>query len=371
MADVTRKNPNVNYELGLCHALGIPTIIITRDMDDVPFDYRHRRCIEYKVENAGWEDKLRTNLASTIQAVIADTTSADELDWPYDTNSFRESSGGSALIASGDARKTVIRGAQIVSNAIARAFGPLGERVGVPGPGGTTPVERGAQIAQGIKSAHPLEQKGIEEIRRVANTVYGSAGDGTKLGAILAAGFMAKGQELIEKQFHPKIVMDLFDAGIEKVLGHLMINGRRPNTSDLKAVAKTAARGDRRAGELVAAGMRKAGKDGIITIESSRSSESTLELFERMHIGQGFLSDQFVTDTERQEAVLDDCFVLIHQSKISSMKDLLPLLEAVAKSGQGLLVIAGDVEGEALSTLVVNKLARHARVRCCEEPRIC
>jgi hypothetical protein len=120
VADVTGKNPNVNYELGLCHALGIPTIIITRNIDDVPFDYRHRRCITYKFEDAGWEDKLRMDLASTIQAVIADTSNADELDWPYNTNTFREPPSGSVLIASGDSRKTVIRGAQIVRNAIAQ-----------------------------------------------------------------------------------------------------------------------------------------------------------------------------------------------------------------------------------------------------------
>src|SRR6266481_6363408 len=131
VADVTGKNPNVNYELGLCHALGIPTIIITRNIDDVPFDYRHRRCIAYKVEEAGWEDKLRIDLTSTIQAVINDTANADELDWRYNTNAFREPLSGSVLIASGDSRKTVIRGAQIVRNSIARAFGPLGERVGV------------------------------------------------------------------------------------------------------------------------------------------------------------------------------------------------------------------------------------------------
>src|SRR5216683_3156944 len=357
VADVTGKNPNVNYELGLCHALGIPTIIITRNIDDVPFDYRHRRCITYKVEDAGWEDKLRTDLASTIQAVIADTTNADELDWPYNTNTFREPPSGNVLIASGDSRKTVIRGAQIVRNAIARAFGPLGEHVGVSGgAGGTIPVQRGAQIAQGIKSAHPLEEKGIEEIRRAASSVFGSVGDGTKLAAMLTAGFMAKGQELIEKEYHPKTVLDLFDKGIERVLGHLTINSHRPNQSSLKAVAQTAAHGDKRAAEMVFEAIKKAGKDGVIAIETSHMAESSLELFEGMRIDRGFLSEQFITHPDRQEAILENCFALIHEKKISSMKDFLPVLEEVAKSGRGLLVIADDVDGEALATLVVNKL---------------
>lgn len=358
VADVTGKNPNVNYELGLCHALGIPTIIITRNIDDVPFDYRHRRCIPYKVEEAGWEDRLRTDLTNTIQAVITDTTNADELDWPYNTNSFKEPPSGNVLIASGDSRKTVIRGVQIARDAIARAFGPLGERVGVAGgAGGTFPVQRGSQIAQGIKSANPLEEKGIEEIRRAAAKLFVSAGDGTKLAAILAAGFMAKGQELVEKRsIHPKIVLDLFDKGIERVLGHLTINSEQPNTSTLKAVSQTAAHGDKRAGEMVFDAMQKAGKDGVIAIETSNVAQSSLELFEGMRIDRGYISEQFITHPDRQEAILENCLVLIHEKKISSMKDLLPVMEEVAKSGRGLLVIADDVDGEALATLVVNKL---------------
>ena len=204
VADVTTKNPNVNYELGLCHALGIPTIIITKNILDVPFDYRHRRCITYNTEEAGWDDKLRTDLAKTIQVVIADTTDADELDWPYNTNILRESASGSALIASGDSRKVVVRGARIVRDALATAFGPHGEGVAVSRPfGGTIPVRRGAQIVQGIKSANPLEEKGIEEIRIVASSVDTAVGDGSKVASILAAGFMAKGQELIDKDIIP------------------------------------------------------------------------------------------------------------------------------------------------------------------------
>jgi hypothetical protein len=124
IAEVTGKNPNVNYELGLCHALGLPTIIITKDIADVPFDYRHRRCITYCTENVGWDDKLRNDLTATVKILANDTGNADELDWPYDTNAFKEPSAGSVLIAWGDSRKIVIRGASVVRNAIARAFGP-------------------------------------------------------------------------------------------------------------------------------------------------------------------------------------------------------------------------------------------------------
>jgi chaperonin GroEL len=358
VADVTGKNPNVNYELGLCHALGIPTIVITRDIDDVPFDYRHRRCITYKVEQAGWEDKLRTDLTGTIQAVMADTTSTDELDWPYNTNNFKDSPSGNVLIASGsDSRKTVIRGAQIVRDSIASAFGPLGELVGVAGGVGvTTPFRRGAQIAQSIKSAHPLEEKGIEEIRRATSTVFTSAGDGTKLAAMLTSGFISKGQELIEKEYHPKTVLDLFDKGIERVLGYLAIESVPPKASSLQAVAQTAAQGDKRVGEMVLEAIKKAGKDGVIAVDTSRTAQSSLELFEGMHIDRGYLSEQFITNPDRQEVILENCFVLIHERKISSLREVLPVLEEVAKSGRALLVIADDVDGEALTTLVLNKL---------------
>jgi chaperonin GroEL len=357
VADVTNKNPNVNYELGLCHALGIPTIIITRNIDDVPFDYRHRRCITYRVEDAGWEEKLRTDLASTIQAVTRDTTNADELDWPYDTNRLSESSSGSVLMASGDSRRVVIRGAQVVRDAVASTFGPLGQRVAVTGAGGgSVPVQRGIQIVQSIKSANPLEEKGIEEIRSAASHVFNSAGDGTKLAAMLAAGLMVRGQELIEKGHPPKTVLDLFERDAERTLSHLTTNSERPKGFTLEGVASTAAHGDRRAGALVFEAIKKAGKDGVITVENSRADESRLELLEGMRFDRGFLSESFITNRDQQEAILENCFVLIHEGRISSMKELLPLLEEVAASSRALLVIADDVDGEALSTLVVNKL---------------
>ena len=357
VADVTEKNPNVNYELGLCHALGIPTIIVTKNIDDVPADYRHRRCIVYKVDEAGWEAKLRTDLANTIRAVIADTSNADELDWPYNTEAIKESLSGSVLIASGDARKAVIRGTQIVCTSIAEAFGPLGQRVAAALPfGGTIPVHRGARIAQSIKSANPLEEKGIEEIRRATADISNRTGDGTKFAAILAAGFMVKGQQLIEMEYHPRNVLESFAKAVERVTSYLTINSHLPGNDKLEGVARTAAHGDKKIGQLVVQAIEKAGKDGVIAIETSASPESTLELLEGMRIDRGFLSEYFITDTDRQEVVLQNCLVLVHENKISSMKDLLPVLEAVAKSGRSLLVVADDVDGEALATLVLNKL---------------
>jgi chaperonin GroEL len=357
VADVTGKNANVNYELGICHALGIPTIIITRDIEHVPFDYRHRRCILYDTDEAGWEDKLRTDLSETIRVVAGDTTSADELEWPYNTNFFKEPASGNALIASGDSRKAVIKGAQIVRKAIGSAFGPNGERVAVrASSGGTIPLQRGARIAQGIKSANPLEEKGIEEIRGAASSVFNSVGDHSKLAAILTTEFMSRGQELIDRDYHPGSVLGIFQNALDRVLGQLATHSAQADADSLKAVATTAAHGDQKIGELVFQAMKKAGKDGVISIDTSNQAESTLELFEGMRLGQGYISELFITDPKRQETILEHCYVLVHEKKIQSMRDLLPILEHVAKSGKALLIIAEDVEGEALATLTVNKL---------------
>lgn len=357
IAEVTGKNPNVNYELGLCHALGIPTIIIAKNIDDVPFDYRHRRCIIYRVDDTDWGEKLRSDLSNTIQVVMGDATSSDELGWPYDTSLLKDSNSGSALIATGDSRKSVVRGAAIVRDTIASAFGPLGEGVAVSRPHERSiPSRRGVEIVQAIKSANPLEEKGIEELRGVASNMRGFTGDGTKLAVILAAGLMVKGQELIDQGNHPKAVLDAFQNAVERVLANLLSLSEVIKGPSLLGIARTAAHGDTRLAGLVVEALKKVGKDGVVGIESANIPESILELREGMRFARGFLSENFITDSSRQECMLEDCLILIHEKKITSMKEMLQILELVAKSGRGLLVIAEDVEGEALATLVLNKM---------------
>jgi chaperonin GroEL len=369
VADVTGRNPNVNYELGLCDALGVPAIIIAGNIEDVPFDYKHRRCILYSREDAGWDDKLRTDLGNTIQAVLAEATNEDELDWPYNTSILREPQLAGVLIASADSRKIVIRGATLVRDAIASAFGPHGTAVAISQAfGGTKQSQRGAQIAQGIKSSNPLEEKGIEQIRSAASSVYDSAGDGSKLVSILTAGLMTKGQELIEKGFHPKDVLGSLERSVKTALKHLNSEAQPVTGKELLAVATTAASGDVRVGTLVVEAMKRAGKHGIIVVETSSQSDTALEVLEGVRFDRGYLSEYFVTNAETIECVLENCFILFHQGRIQSMKDLLPLLEQVARTDKSLLIIAEDVEGEALATLTLNKIKGILRCAAVKAP---
>lgn len=369
VADVTERNPNVNYELGLCDALGVPTIIIAGKIEDVPFDYKHRRCIPYDREDAGWDDKLRADLSNTIRAVLAEVPIEDELKWPYDTGTLKEPASVGVLIATADSRRIVIRGAKLVRDAIGSAFGPRGATVALSQAfGDTKQSQRGSQIAQGIKSSNPLEEKGIEQIRGATFAVYDSAGDCSKLVSILAAGFMAKGQDIIEMGFHPKDVLLSLERSVEMALTHFNAAVRPVAGDELLAVATTAAGGDRRTGRLVVDAMKRVGKHGIIAIETSGQSETMVEVSEGMQFDRGYLSEYFVTNAETLECVLENCSILFYQGRIQSMKELLPLLEQIARTDKSLLVIADDVEGEALSTLTLNKIKGILRCAAVKAP---
>ena len=369
VADVSNRNPNVNYELGLCDALGVPTIIITGKIEDVPFDYKHRRCILYNRQEAGCDEKLRHDLIETIRAVLAETLGEDELKWPYDTSTLQEPAAGGVLLASADSRKIVIRGAELVRNAIASAFGPDGVSVAISQTfGSTVQLQRGSQIARGIKSSNLLEEKGIEQIRGATSAVYDSAGDCTKLAAILAAGFMKRGQDLIEKGFHPREVARSLDRSVEDVLACLGREIRQVGEAELLGVAATAANGDRRAAKLVVEAVKRAGKHGVVTIESTDQTETTLEVLEGVVFDRGYLSENFVTDAETLECVLENCVILLYQGRIQSLKDLLPLLEQIARSDRSLLIVADSVEGEALATLALNKMKGTLRCAAVKAP---
>jgi chaperonin GroEL len=363
VADVSNRNPNVNYELGLCDALGIPTIIITGKIEDVPFDYKHKRCILYDRQEAGCDEKLHNDLVKTIGIVLAEGANEDELRWPYETSVLGEASTGGVALASADSRKIVIRGANLVRNAIASTFGPRGTSVAVSRAfASTAQTQRGVEIARSLKSLNPLEEKGMEQVRAAASSMYDAAGDGTKLVIILAAGFMTKGQELVEAGFHPRDVVERLDHAVKKVLTHLSQSTEPVTEADLISVATTAASGDSRVGLIVVEGVKRAGKDGIVTIETSDQVETTLEVVEGTVFDRGYLSDYFVTDPKTLDCVLEECRILVHQRSIHSMKDLLPLLEQVAKSQESLLVVAEDVDGEALATLTLNHIK--GTIRC-------
>jgi chaperonin GroEL len=356
IADVTDKNPNVNYELGICHALGVPTVIITQSMDDVPFDYRHRRCIPYSTDGSTWQRDLKKSIAATLKQVIAGEDLSPELNWPYDTSSSRVGSGTGPLTPASDARDAVVHGARLVRNAVAYAFGPRGGKVSAnTSQGEPRSYKGGMDISRLIHSSQTLESTGISQARQVATEMRNNVGDGVKT-AVLLFQKMLDGGSAALKRNHPRAdVLRGMERAIEAAVS--AIRGcSKPIAGDaVMQVARTAACGDSRIAALVVDARRKAGRDGFIVVERTTQKESTLDFQEGMQFDQGRIDAPSISPAEAQEWVLDNAYVLIYGSKISSMRDLLPLLEQIAKVKRPLLVIADDVEGEALATIVVNQ----------------
>lgn len=363
VADVTDKNPNVNYELGLCHALDVPTVIMSKRVEDIPFDYRHKRCIIYKTDEAGWEDKLRGDLKRTILKILNDDQPPPELSWPYDTYLLAEPSTVTALITSEAPYKIVLRGARIVSDAARAAFGPHGTYISASsGFEIARPYFRGFEIARTLRSANVLEERGIEQMRLIAMEVFARAGDGTKGAIILAQGLLEHGYEAISQGHTVRDVVRGMELAINTAIGTLESAAKSTEAKDLLPVASTAAGSDHRVGSLVIEGFKKIGRNGVMTVMESDDPGTSLEIQEGLHFDSGYLSKYFTTDINKLECVLENCLVLVYDGKISSMKDLLPLLEDAARQDRSILVIADGVEGEALATLVVNQ--QRGSIKC-------
>jgi len=363
VADVTDKNPNVNYELGLCHALGVPTILITKRIDDVPFDYRHRRCIVYDTQSAGWESRLRVSLKKTVLSVLASPTK-EELSWPYDTNLLKDPGALSKVIVAEDPARIVIRGCSFVHGPVSKAYGPQGTLFSVTGPSGArASLKGGGAIARAISSHNPLEDRGIQQLATLAAQLTDRVGDGAKLGVILAYHIMKRGREALEAGHLATELVRGMDRAIQEAVAYLSSTAKAGGEGQLVNAAITAAGGDNPVGTTVCEALKKVGKDGIVSIQRSLGTETWLELKEGIQFDRGYLSPYFVTEPETMECVIEDVLILITEKKVSSMKELLPVLEQVAQSGKPLLLIAEDVEGEALSTLVVNKI--RGALRCC------
>jgi chaperonin GroEL len=356
IADVTDRNPNVNYELGLCHALGVPTILITQEIEDVPFDYRHRRCIVYDTEQATWVDKLSAALVSTIGAVLSDGKGEHELEWPYDTSIAKQFAGGNSTISVENPRQIIIHGMAQVERLILKAFGPFGTNVSV-GLSGHQIVshKQGSVIANGVRSANPIEENGIEQMRKVSRLMSERVGDGTKTAMLLAHAFVAGGHSAIS-QGHPlKEVLDGMERALTVARSSIVEQTQPYSPDSLSAVALTAS-GDKGLSRMVIEAMGAAGEDGVILIDTKSGANAQLSIREGLRFDRGYLSDKFVTDATSGECELENCRLLIHEGKISNMRDLLPLLEEGVRAGQPFLIVADDVEGEALATLVVNRV---------------
>jgi len=262
------------------------------------------------------------------------------------------------LLFSDEARAALLRGVNIMSHAVKATLGPKGRNVVIDKKFGSPTITKdGVTVAKEIELKDNNEDMGAQMIKEVASKTSDVAGDGTTTATVLAQAIFREGLKNVTAGANP---MGL-KRGIEQAVAAVVEDLKRLSKStkdkkEISQVATIAANNDKTIGNLIAEAMEKVGKDGVITVEESKSSETVLDVVEGMQFDRGYLSPYFVTDAERMEVVIEDAAILIHEKKISVMKDMLPLLEQVARSGKPLLVIAEDVEGEALATMVVNKL---------------
>jgi len=354
VADVTGRNPNVNYELGICHTLDVPTILIAKRIEDVPFDYRHRRCILYNTDEARWEAKLTTALQKAIAAVLPSQADDPDLRWPYEPRPIEQYRSTVTSLNVSDARCILLKGCAEVTRLVSRAYGPRGTTVSVSGaPGGLSSLTRGISIADGIRSPNSIEEDGIEQLRRVARQIHESVGDCTKTGIILANSFMQRGHDIIMTGIDALDVLRGMDAAVEAALSALRVQSRPVCGDDIWKLSYTASR-DRGIATMVVDSLKGAGKHGIVTVEAAVGAERSLTVLDGMRFDRGYLSPNFINRPETQECILEDCRILVWDRQINSMKDLLPILEQVARASTSLLIIAEDLGSEALATLAVN-----------------
>lgn len=345
----------MSYELGLCHSLSVPTILITQNIDDVPFDYRHRRCIPYDTVGVKWQDRLAKSLANTIRAVLADTDDKDELPWPYDTFAVKRTSEQS-IISIEQPQEILLRGMGQVGALIARAFGPRGTNVSVTSAAHqVVSTRQGSVIAQGIHSPNPIEENGIDQMRKVSQSMSDTVGDGTKTAMLLALGLVDGGLAALKQGVPTKELLKAMETAVTLVSARLTEQSRPVIGDEVLSTALTAS-GDSAISNTVVRAFQQAGKDGVTMVETNNQPIIELQVSDGIQLDGGYLSPKFVTNAATAECELTDCRILLHDRKISNMKDLLPVLEAVARARQPLLVIADDVEGEALATLVVNNV---------------
>src|SRR6266700_3636689 len=257
-----------------------------------------------------------------------------------------------------DARAALKRGVDQLAEAVKVTLGPKGRNVVIDKKfGAPTVTKDGVTVAKEIELSDALENMGAQMVKEVATKTSDLAGDGTTTATILAQAIFREGLKNVTAGVNPMARKRGIDAGVTAVVDELKkMSLPTKGKKEIAQVGSISANNDKEIGDLIAEAMEKVGKDGVITVEEAKGLETTLETVEGMQFDRGYLSPYFITDPEKMEAVLEDALILIHDKKISAMKDLLPVLEKVAQAGKPLLIIAEDVEGEALATLVVNKL---------------
>ncbi len=279
-----------------------------------------------------------------------------------------------------ESRQSILRGVNVLADAVKVTLGPKGRNVVIEKKFGSPLITKdGVTVAKEIELKDPLENMGAQMVREVASKTSDVAGDGTTTATVLAQSIYREGVKTVAAGANPMALKRGIEKAVTAICGTVDKDGNRSGsaldklsqkvTGDMIAqVGTISANNDDTIGNIIALAMKQVGKDGVITVEESKTMETQLEVVEGMQFDRGYLSPYFVTDPERMESVLENPYILIHEKKISSMKDLLPLLEQIAKSSRPLVIIAEDVEGEALATLVVNKLRGTLNVAAVKAP---
>ena len=269
-----------------------------------------------------------------------------------------------------DARESILSGVQQLSKAVKVTLGPRGRNVVLAKSWGSPTVTKdGVTVAKEVELPDAYENMGAQMVKEVASKTSDVAGDGTTTATVLAEAMYTQGLQAVTSGYNPMEIKRGIDQSVAEVVKSLEAQSKTvQDHSEVEQIGTISANGDSDIGQLIAEAMDKVGKDGTITVEEAKSTDTTLNVVEGMQFDRGYLSPYFVTDQENMEASLEDCYLLIHEKKISNLKDLLPLLEKVSKAGKPLLVIAEDVEGEALATLVVNKIRGTLQIAAVKAP---
>ncbi|MBD3413575.1 MAG: chaperonin GroEL [Candidatus Aminicenantes bacterium] len=256
-----------------------------------------------------------------------------------------------------EARQALLKGVNVLSDAVKQTLGPRGRNIVLEKKfGSPTSTKDGVTVAKEIELEDPLENMGAQLVKEVASKTSDVAGDGTTTATILAQAIYSEGLKYVTAGANPSLIKKGIEKAVEAVVKEMKKMSRNVSGEMIAQVGSISANNDKSIGKIIAEAMDKVGKDGVITVEEAKGLETTLEIVEGMQFDRGYLSPYFVTDSDRMECVLENPVVLLHEKKISNLRELLPLLENVAKMNRPLLVIAEEVEGEALATLVVNKL---------------
>src|SRR6185436_3574806 len=256
-----------------------------------------------------------------------------------------------------ESRQAILRGVNLLADAVKITLGPKGRNVVLDKKFGSPTITKdGVTVAKEIELKEPLENMGAQMVKEVASKTSDVAGDGTTTATVLAQAIFREGAKTVAAGANPMAVKRGIERAVAAVVEKIKELAKPVKGDMIAQVATVSANNDSTIGNIIAEAMKKVGKDGVITVEEAKAIETSLDVVEGMQFDRGYLSPYFVTDPDRMECVLENALILIHEKKISTMKDLLPVLEQIAKMGRPLLIIAEDVDGEALATLVVNKL---------------